>query len=76
MSGSSRAWLEFLSRPGLLHFSRDGVFGRLEESENSGDVFLRYVHALGFMNWFIKLDKCMIENVFMLHFNVKHKVWE
>ena len=40
--------------------------GSLEDprmAENSADVFLRCVHSLEFIDWFMKLEKYMTENV-------------
>lgn len=40
--------------------------GSLEDprmAENNADVFHRCVHSLEFIDWFMKLEKYMIENV-------------
>lgn len=40
--------------------------GSLEDprmAENNADVFRRCVHSLEFIDWFMKLEKYMIENV-------------
>lgn len=53
-----------------------GSLENMRMAENSSDVFLRCLHSLEFMDWFIMLDKYMIKSVIILHLNVKDIVWE
>ena len=40
-----------------------GSLEDLRMAENGADVFFRCVYSLEFIDWFIKLEKYMIENV-------------